>query len=82
MKQTEIYDRLNALFNEVFLREDIKLSPATTAADIEGRDSFRHIELMLVIETRFNIQFHSCELDEMKNIGDLIRVIERHLTAA
>lgn len=82
MKQTEIYDRLNALFNEVFLREDIKLSPATTAADIEGWDSFRHIELMLVIETRFNIQFHSRELDEMKNIGDLIRVIERHLTAA
>ena len=82
MKQTEIYDRLNALFNDVFLREDIKLSPATPAADIEGWDSFRHIELMLVIETRFNIQFHSRELDEMKNIGDLIRVIERHLPAA
>ena len=79
MIQEDIYNTLNGICRDVFVRDDINLNSSTTAVDINGWDSFRHIELMSVIEVHFGIQFHSRELDEMRTVGDLVRFIESHL---
>tara|TARA_R110000787_G_scaffold138484_1_gene252118 strand:+ start:17885 stop:18133 length:249 start_codon:yes stop_codon:yes gene_type:complete len=81
MMDNDIYTRLNGIFRDLFMRDDIFLKPGTTALDIEGWDSFRHIELMLATEIQFGIRFHSREIDEMRNIGDLVGFIEAHLQA-
>lgn len=81
MTRTEIYTRLNEIFRELFLCDNIQLASTTTAVDIEGWDSFRHIELMLIIESQFGTRFHSREIDAMRNIGDLVGCIEAQLQA-
>ena len=43
MMDNDIYTRLNGIFRDLFMRDDIFLKPGTTALDIEGWDSFRHI---------------------------------------
>ena len=77
MIDSEILAGINSLVREVFLRDDITLTMESTAADVDGWDSFRHIEIMLAVEMRFGIRFSSSELDAMQTIGDLVRAISR-----
>ena len=75
-------EALEIIFRDIFLRDDICLEPETSASDVEGWDSFRHIEIILAAEIEFGVRFRSSELDAMKNVGDLIRSIERHAKSA
>lgn len=67
---------LNDIFRMVFDDPEIDIRPEMTADDITGWDSLSHVNLILAIETRFKIRFSQKELLTMKNIGDLLKMIE------
>jgi acyl carrier protein len=69
MDQAEIYKQLTTLFRNLFDEDTIVLTPETTAADIEGWDSFNHINLIVAVEAKFGIKFKTAELDELHNVG-------------
>ncbi len=73
--ESQIYERLAGIFSEVFMRDDIPLSEGLSAKDVEGWDSFRHIEIVMATEESFGVKFTSAELDNMKKLGDLVRVV-------
>lgn len=75
MIDKDIYDQLSEIFHDVFLRDDIVLTPETTAQDVEGWDSFKMIEIVMAVESRFAIKVKSKELDQLESVGDLIRLI-------
>lgn len=77
MTQDEIYARLNAVFRDVFDNQDIMVSENTTAKDIEGWDSLTHISLLSAIEDEFGMEFSMGEAVKMKNVGDMVAIIER-----
>ena len=47
----------------------------TTANDIEDWDSLEHINLIVAIESRFNIKFTMGEVNTMKNVGEMVNII-------
>ena len=71
----ELRDRLNEIFREVFDDEDIEISPEMTANDVDGWDSLSHVNLILAIESRFDIRFSQKELLTFRNVGDLMKSI-------
>lgn len=71
------HQQLEEVFREVFNREDLTLTDATTAQDISGWDSVAHINLMFSIEQAFNVHFSGNELAEFKNIGELKEFLAR-----
>jgi len=75
MTEHELYDSLTALFSEIFLRDDIALAATTTAADIDGWDSFKQIEIVMAVEERFGIRLLTREIDSLKQVGDLVAAI-------
>lgn len=72
---TAIYDGLTEIFRDLFLRDDLMATPELTAQDVAGWDSFRHIEIMMAAEERWAIKFSTRELDGLRSVGDLARVI-------
>lgn len=76
----ELQDRLNGIFCEVFDDDDIKISPEMTANDVDGWDSLSHVNLIVAIETKFNIRFNQKELMTFKNISDLLNSIRSKIT--
>lgn len=72
---TEIIVELTDILQDIFLADTIVLSESTTAADVEGWDSFKQIEIILAAEARWGIRFSPRELDGLRSIGDLARVI-------
>jgi acyl carrier protein len=76
----ELQDRLNQIFCEVFDDDDIKIAPEMTANDIEGWDSLSHVNLIVAIESKFNIRFNQKELLTFKNVGDLLNCTRSKIT--
>jgi acyl carrier protein len=70
---------LTQVFREVFDDPEIELVPETTADDIEGWDSLSHVNLIMAVETRFDIRFKPKEVLSFKNVGELARCIEDKL---
>lgn len=77
-----VLEKLTAIFREVFDDENIVIGPETTANDIEGWDSLSHVNLIVAVETRFNIRFSKKELLIFRHVGDLLASIESKLSGA
>jgi len=75
MTDKDIYEQLSEIFRDIFLRDDIVPTPETTAQDVEGWDSFKMIEIVMAVESRFGIKVKSKELDQLESVGDLVRLI-------
>jgi acyl carrier protein len=74
--QVEIYRDLTEIFADVFMRDDMVLSPALTAKDVKGWDSFKQIEIIMASEEKWAIKFSTRELDALRSVGDLAKMIE------
>lgn len=77
MSREEIYEKLNEVFRDVFDDETITVNDETTAADVEGWDSHMHISLIDAVEEEFDIRFDMKTVVKMKNVGEMVDVIER-----
>jgi acyl carrier protein len=75
-----VIEKLTLVFREVFNNEDIILTPDTTANDIEGWDSFSHINLIVAVEMKFNIKFKQKEIYGFANVGDLLDCIQKRIS--
>jgi acyl carrier protein len=75
MSEPEIYEALTTIFRDVFLRDDLTLTPALTAQDVPDWDSFKQIEIIIAVEEHFGIKFRTREMDSLNNVGDLVRLI-------
>jgi acyl carrier protein len=73
--QTATYAALTEIFNDVFMK-DMQLTPELSAKDVPGWDSFKQIEIIISCEERFGIKLNTREIDSLKNVGDLAKVIE------
>ena len=75
MTREEVYERLNAVFADVFDDPDIKVNDETTAADVDGWDSLVHITLIDSVEEEFDISFDMKTIVKLKNVGEMVDVI-------
>ncbi len=75
MQETQVYEQLTAIFRDVFMKDDLELKPELTAKDVPGWDSFKQIEIVLGIEEKYGIKFHTRDLDGLHNVGDLARTM-------
>jgi acyl carrier protein len=71
--------QLAEIVREVFDDEAADLTEATTAKDVEGWDSLSHIRFIVTVEQRFKIKFTSREVENLRNLGDLLRAINAKL---
>lgn len=76
MTQDEILHTLRDIMMDVFDLDDVTVTPATTADDIEEWDSLSHVRLLVTIERKFGIKFTNSEIESLKTVGDLVRVIQ------
>jgi acyl carrier protein len=82
MTNPEILQSLTELFRELFMDETIVLTPETTADDIDGWDSFTHLNMIVAVETRFGIKMTTAEVESLMSVGDLVATIARKQAAA
>lgn len=75
MTRQEVYERLNNVFREVLDDESINLNDETIADDVDGWDSFEHINLIVGVEEEFGFKIPMGKVVSMKNVGEMVDVI-------
>lgn len=71
--------KLNGIFCQVFDDDAIEIARDTTADDIDGWDSLSHMNLIVAVEMGFNIRFNAKDVRALKDVGDLIDIIDKKL---
>ena len=68
---------LTAIFRTVFDQQNLEINEQMTAADVEGWDSISHVSLIVAIEEHFRVRFSTAEIAALKNVGDIMSLLER-----
>lgn len=79
MDKEKILQELQPIFHDVFDDESIVVTESTNAAQIEDWDSLAQIRLVVAIEKHFSIKFNFGELQTLKDVGEMIDVIQKKL---
>jgi len=79
MTETDIYHALGEIFADIFMRDDLVLTPELTANDVEGWTSFKMIEIIMATEEKFSIRLTTKEVDSLGSVGELASLISKKL---
>ena len=79
MDRQTVTAKVQDVMCDVFDVDDIEITDATTAEDLEEWDSLSHIRFMITLERVFGFKFLNEEIAELKNVGDLVTVIQSKL---
>jgi len=79
MNRTEILEKLNEVFHDVFDNNDIVVTEQTNANDIEEWDSLIHITLISAVGDEVGGFFFMKKGGFLKNVGDMIDAIEEQI---
>lgn len=73
--EADVYTGLTEIFHDVFMRDDLVLTPELNAKQVQGWDSFKQIEIIMASEEKWGIKFNTRELDSLRSVGDLAKMV-------
>lgn len=73
----EILSELQPIFQEALNQPHLAVTADSNATNTKNWDSIAHIELIEMVEMHFKVRFALGELQDLKEVGDLIRLIEQ-----
>jgi acyl carrier protein len=71
------YPEIASIFDDVFQHTG-HITPTTSPNEVERWDSLQHIALIRALETTFSIRLSMDEMMEIRSVGDIEKVLERH----
>jgi acyl carrier protein len=71
--------QLEPIFRDILDNSRLNLTRESNASNVAGWDSLAHINLISAIEQQFGISFTLGELQELKNVGEMIDLMVRKL---
>ncbi len=73
----QILETLAGIMRQVFRRPDMVVDATATSQTLAGWDSFRYVEIIVALEAAYGIELDGPEIDEVRNVGDLCRLVQR-----
>jgi acyl carrier protein len=71
----EVLAELQPIFEEAMDVPGLVVTCDSSALNTPNWDSLAHIEMIELVERRFSIRFALNELQDLKTVGDLVRLI-------
>ena len=74
-----ISERVRAIAADVLVIDPGLLTDESSPEDFDVWDSVQHLSLVLALEEQFGLQFEPEEIDRMRSIGGIVRIVEGRL---
>jgi acyl carrier protein len=71
-----ILEELQPLFRDILDQPNLRITRESNSSNVEGWDSLAHINLVTAIEQEYDIKFSIDELLELKNVGEMVDLME------
>jgi acyl carrier protein len=75
----QIRSHIQEIFRDVFDDPTLLINSETNSDQIPDWDSLAHLSLVTSIERHFKIKFALGELQTLKNVGEMVSLIEKKL---
>jgi acyl carrier protein len=75
----DILERLQPIFRDVLDNPHVVITRSSSGLNTDGWDSLAHINIVTAIEHEFSIRFALGELNELKDVGEMIDLMVRKL---
>jgi acyl carrier protein len=82
LTKDQILEQLTRIFRSVFDDDTLKLTPSSSAHEIEEWDSLNQIKIILACEHAFKIKLNPRKISTLENVGQMLDYLERELAAA
>lgn len=76
---SDLLAKLQDVFRDVLDNPALILKRESNAQNVDGWDSLAHMNLVSVIEQDFKIRFALGELEDLKNVGDMIDLMNKKM---
>ncbi|MFM7022919.1 MAG: acyl carrier protein [Flavobacteriales bacterium] len=80
MQKAEIVAKIGEVLGDFFRLENVVCTENTSAADIEGWNSFSHLPLLAKMEDAFSVKFSFVEITGFSNVGDIADCILKKIS--
>jgi len=74
-----VRSELTTVMRDVFDVPSLEIRDEMTAKDVAGWDSLSNIDLVVAVEKRFKIKLTTKDVVGLKNVGELVRLVESKL---
>jgi len=74
-----LLEQLQPIFQDVLDQPNLTLTLKSSGQNVDGWDSLAHINIVSAIEREFKIRFALGELQDLKNVGDMIELMKAKL---
>ncbi len=71
----EVLEELQPIFREALSEEKLTVKRSSNAMNTPNWDSLAHIDLIEMVERHFKVKFGLGELQDLKEVGDLVDLI-------
>jgi acyl carrier protein len=83
MNPQALFEEVRQVIADVLDDVDVKsITQATRAEDVEGWDSIQHVRILMALERKLKFRFSNDEIEKLKNVGDLVGAVARHIPAS
>jgi acyl carrier protein len=79
MRADHILAEVAQIIRDVLELPELPVTAATTAADVEGWDSFNQVNIVVAVEAHFGVKFKTAEFETAQDVGELVSVIQEKL---
>jgi acyl carrier protein len=76
---TATFEQVRDIASDIFGIPADTITPASSPQTIDNWDSIQHLNLILALEEKFNLQLSPEEIEEIKSIGAGAKLIENKL---
>jgi acyl carrier protein len=77
----DLLPQIQEIFRDIFDDPTLMITRDSNASTVEDWDSLAHVNLVTAIEKKYKIRFALGELQELKNVGDMIDLIQTKIAA-
>jgi acyl carrier protein len=68
---------ITEIIRDLFDEYEGPVTPSLNAKSVAQWDSLANVQLMVMVEQRFGVRFTVAEIGELKNVGELMALIQR-----
>jgi acyl carrier protein len=74
-----IFEQVQDIASDLFRVPTDRITSESSPETVEAWDSTEHLNLVLALEEKFGIQFSPEEMEQMRNIGETVALVESKL---
>ncbi len=70
-----MFEKIRPIISDILMVPDDTITMASTPNTIEAWDSLRRLDMVLALESEFDVQFSPDEIEEMTTVANIVDVV-------